>query len=130
MWDIFTYGLLGGLTTLVNVGVFAISTHGGMSWWLANFIAWVLSVLFAFTTNKFWVFDSHTESVKAFWWEFVKFVFARVMSLGMDYVLMYMFIDLLGVNQALAKILTQFFIVVVNYALSKFVIFKDKQVDK
>ena len=124
LWDIFTYVFFGGLTTLVNIGVFAGATDAGLSWQVANFLAWVFSVLFAFITNKLWVFKSHTADNKALLWEFSKFVFARVASLGIDYGFMLLFIQLIGLNATVAKILTQFAIVVANYAFSKFVIFK------
>ncbi|WP_235808681.1 GtrA family protein [Lacticaseibacillus camelliae] len=129
LWDIFTYVFFGGLTTLVNIVTFVVATHAGMSWWIANFVAWVLSVLFAFVTNKLWVFNSHTGTIKALLWEFSKFIFARVLSLGIDYGFMFLFITILGMGEGLSKLLTQFAIVVANYAFSKFVIFKNKPTD-
>lgn len=130
LWDIFTYAFFGGLTTLVNIATFIAATHIGMAWWIANFISWVLSVLFAFVTNKLWVFNSHTTSVQALMWELFKFIFARVVSLGIDYGFMFLFISVVGLSEGLAKVLTQFAIVVANYAFSKFIIFKDKPSDK
>lgn len=129
LWDVFTYVFFGGLTTVVNIVAFGVSTHVGLSWQVANFIAWILSVLFAFVTNKLWVFDSHTESLGALAWEFTKFIFARVVSLGIDYGCMFLFISALGMSNMVAKILTQFAIVVANYAFSKFIIFKNKPTD-
>lgn len=130
LWDIFTYVFFGGVTTLVNIVSFAVATHAGLSWWIANFIAWVLSVLVAFVTNKLWVFNSHTETFQALAWEFGKFVFARTVSLGIDYGFMFLFIDVFRLNETLSKLLTQFAILVANYAFSKFVIFKNKPADK
>lgn len=127
MWDIFTYVFFGSLTTLVNIVVFTTAIRSGMSWLLANFIAWVLSVLFAFVTNKLWVFNSHTENLSALIWEFSKFVFARVLSLGIDYGFMFLFISFFGWNELIAKLLTQIAIVIANYAFSKFIIFKDNE---
>lgn len=124
LWDVFTYVFFGALTTLVNIVVFAVATHGGLSWQLANFLAWLLSVLFAFVTNKLWVFNSHTENLSALVWEFSKFIIARVASLGIDYGFMLLFIQAMGMNETVAKILTQFAIVAANYVFSKFVIFK------
>lgn len=129
LWDVFTYVFFGGLTTVVNIVAFGVSTHVGLSWQIANFIAWILSVLFAFVTNKLWVFNSHTESFGALVWEFAKFIFARVVSLGIDYGCMFLFISAFGMSNMVAKILTQFAIVVANYAFSKFIIFKNKPTD-
>ncbi|WP_390409640.1 GtrA family protein [Lacticaseibacillus jixiensis] len=129
LWDLFTYCFFGGLTTVVNIVVFAGATHVGISWPVANFLAWLLSVLFAFVTNKLWVFNSHTESFGALIWEFTKFVLARVLSLGIDYGFMFLFISVFGLSNMIAKLLTQVVIVIANYALSKFVIFKHKPSD-
>ncbi|QBA75778.1 GtrA family protein [Lacticaseibacillus paracasei] len=124
IWDLFTYIFFGALTTLVNVVVFSMSTSVGLSWVFANFIAWILSVLFAFLTNKIWVFHSKTRGPRAFIWEFFKFVFARIVSLGIDYGFMVIFINLLHTGDFIAKLLTQFAIVFANYFFSKFLIFK------
>ncbi|WP_369385858.1 GtrA family protein [Lacticaseibacillus manihotivorans] len=80
-------------------------------------------------TNKLWVFNSHTESFSALVWEFAKFMFARVVSLGIDYACMFLFINAIGWSNMVAKILTQIVIIVANYAFSKFIIFKNKPTD-
>lgn len=128
--DVFTYVFFGGLTTVVNIVVFAGATHVGISWQVANFLAWLLSVLFAFVTNKLWVFNSHTESFAGLVWEFVKFMFARIVSLGIDYACMFLFINALGWSNMVAKLLTQVVIIVANYAFSKFIIFRNKPSDR
>ena len=130
LWDIFTYVFFGGLTTVVNIVVFAGATHVGISWQVANFLAWLLSVLFAFVTNKLWVFNSHTESFAGLVWEFVKFMVARIVSLGIDYACMFLFINALGWSNMVAKLLTQVVIIVANYAFSKFIIFRNKPSDR
>jgi putative flippase GtrA len=124
LWDVVTYLFFGGLTTLVNIGVFGLTTWLGFSWQWANFWAWLLSVLFAFVTNKLWVFNSHTVGIKALGWEFFKFMGARIFSLGIDYACMFLFIQVFGWGNMVAKLVTQFVIVVANYVLSKFLIFK------
>ncbi|WP_125704678.1 GtrA family protein [Lacticaseibacillus daqingensis] len=118
------YLFFGGWTTVVNIVSFYALTHLGMSWQLANFLAWSLSVLFAFVTNKLWVFESHTENLRELLWELTKFVFARVVSLGLDYGCMFLFISGLHLSQLVAKVITQVVVVVANYAFSKLVIFK------
>lgn len=126
LWDIVTYVFFGGLTTVVNIVVFGASTRLGLPWQGANFLAWLLAVLFAFVTNKLWVFHSHTKSPGALAWEFGKFIFARVMSLGIDYACMFLLISVLGSGEMVAKLCTQLVIVVANYAFSKFIIFRHR----
>ncbi|MGK4178953.1 GtrA family protein [Lapidilactobacillus dextrinicus] len=124
-WKIFTYLFFGGLTTVVNIVVFAIC-HGIFSWnWqISNSLAWLLSVLFAFVTNKLWVFHSKTATWRALTWEFSKFIIARVASYVIDMGCMYLFINLLSTNDLVAKVITQVVVVVINYFLSKIIIFK------
>lgn len=129
LWDVFTYIFFGGLTTVINIIVFAGTTHIGVNWQVANFLAWLLSVLFAFITNKLWVFNSRTASFAGSIWEFIKFMFARVVSLGIDYACMFLFISAIGWPNMVAKILTQAVIIVANYAFSKFIIFRNKPSD-
>lgn len=130
LWDIFTYVFFGGLTTLVNIAIFELAIKIGISWWIANFFAWLISVLFAFVTNKLWVFNSHTGDFRQLAWEFSKFILARIFSLCLDYGFMWLFIQRIMLSQTLSKILTQVVIVIANYALSKFVIFKNKPSDQ
>ena len=130
LWDVFTYIFFGVMTTVVNIVAFGIATQLGLSWQLANFLAWLLAVLFAFVTNKLWVFNSHTDSLGGLIWEFGKFMGARVLSLGIDYACMFLFISWIGWSDMVAKLLTQVVIVVANYAFSKFIIFKDKPSDR
>ncbi|WP_054721797.1 GtrA family protein [Lacticaseibacillus nasuensis] len=130
LWDVFTYVFFGGWTTVVNIVVFAIATKLGLSWIIANFLAWLLSVLFAFITNKLWVFHSHVPDFAALMAEIVLFFGARIVSLGIDYGCMFLFIDGLHLSNLVAKVLTQVVIVVANYAFSKFIIFRHKPTDK
>ncbi|WP_461215921.1 GtrA family protein [Lacticaseibacillus sp. GG6-2] len=130
LWDVFTYVFFGGLTTVVNIVVFGVATRLGISWQIANFLAWLLSVLFAFVTNKLWVFNSHTDSLGGLVWELTKFMAARIVSLGIDYACMFLFINLFRWAKIVAKILTQVVIVVANYAFSKFIIFRNKPSDR
>ena len=63
LWDVFTYLFFGGLATVVNIVSFAVAYRNmGLSWPISNTISWVLSVLFAFVTNKLWVFHTQTTN--------------------------------------------------------------------
>ncbi len=129
LWDVFTYLIFGGLTTVVNIVVFGLAIRLGISWQIANFLAWLLSVLFAFVTNKLWVFNSHAANFGGLAWEFIMFMAARIVSLGLDYGCMFVFIDVIGWSQMVAKLLTQVVIVIANYAFSKFIVFRNKPSD-
>lgn len=129
LWEIFIYLFFGGLTTVVNIVTFTVSYQiFNLSWPISNTISWIFSVLFAFVTNKVWVFQTKSENFKELIWEFSKFIFARVVSFGMDMATMYIFIDLLNTGNLVAKIITQIVVVVANYIFSKVFIFKKVEI--
>ncbi|GET13000.1 cell wall teichoic acid glycosylation protein [Ligilactobacillus agilis] len=121
------YLFFGGLTTIINIVVFQVcSVNLGMYYQLANFLAWLLSVLFAFITNKLWVFESKFTTVKSFLIEMWWFFFYRIISLGFDAGIMFIGISLLHANGLLTKLVDQVVIVLLNYFFSKFLIFKKR----
>lgn len=129
LWEIFIYLFFGGLATVVNIVTFAAAYQlFHLSWPISNTISWISSVLFAFVTNKLWVFQSKTETFGALAWEFSKFLFARIISFGMDMACMYLFIDILSTGNFVAKIITQIVVVVANYVFSKVFIFKKVEI--
>lgn len=129
LWEVFIYLFFGGLATVVNIVTYAMAFQlFNLSWPVSNAISWICSVLFAYVTNKVWVFQSKTGNFKELAWEFGKFVFARVVSFGMDMICMYLFIDMLHTGNLIAKIITQVVVVVANYVFSKVFIFKKVEI--
>lgn len=129
LWEVFIYLFFGGLATVVNIVTYAMAFQlFHLSWPVSNAISWICSVLFAYVTNKVWVFQSKTGNFKELAWEFGKFVFARVVSFGMDMICMYLFIDMLHTGNLIAKIITQVVVVIANYVFSKVFIFKKVEI--
>ena len=93
---------------------------------VANVFAWIVSVLFAYWTNRTWVFCSQVRGTKAVLKEFAAFVSARVTSLLIETALLYLLVDWLKVNDMVSKILLSFITVALNYIFSKLWIFKKK----
>lgn len=126
-----SYLIFGVLTTIINIVVFGISedflkpfmsdTAAALT---ANIIAWVLSVAFAFITNKLFVFESKNMSFKIIIKELYSFVIARLLSLAFDEA--FMMVAIKFMDSMLAKIISNVFVVIINYVLSKFFIFKNK----
>lgn len=126
-----SYLIFGVLTTIINIVVFGISEDFLMPFMsdtaaalTANIIAWVLSVAFAFITNKLFVFESKSMSFKVIIKELYSFVIARLLSLAFDEAFMVVAIKFM--DSMLAKIISNVFVVIINYVLSKFFIFKNK----
>ena len=77
--DLLPYAVFGVLTTLVNIGVYLLCAHPlGMPVLASTLIAWFLSVLFAYLTNRKWVFHSEANTAKAVVKEIVSFFAFRV----------------------------------------------------
>lgn len=88
--------------------------------------SWVCAATFAYVVNKLFVFESHTNSAKAFFRELWLFFAARLLSLGLEFVFMLITVDLLHFNEAVCKLIAQVFILIANYIFSKLIIFKKK----
>ncbi|MFV0559139.1 MAG: GtrA family protein [Enterococcus sp.] len=129
LWEMIIYIFFGGLTTLVNFAVFFLMREFlGINLIAANTVSWIASVLFAFITNKIWVFHSKTGTTKELILEFSRFIFYRLLSYGIDMGTMLFLTELLGTNEYVAKIITQIIVVLANYVFSKLFIFN--QVEK
>ena len=126
--EIITYLFFGFVTTVVNYGVYALLVRGfHMDVVPANIIAWIVAMIVAFVTNKLWVFESKARDVKTVLKEFAEFAIARLITLGIETLLLWIFVDKLGVNDLIMKIITNVIVVILNYVFSKFIIFRKKK---
>ena len=139
--EMLLYLIFGVLTTLVNLLTFWIFTKilGEELYLINNAIAWVAGVVFAFVTNKLFVFESKTWKSKIAGKEFIEFVGARLFSFGVEEGGMWLFVDILAfgeksltlfgitiAGQIIAKLALAVIVVILNYFFSKFIIFKRK----
>ncbi len=116
-----------GMTTLVNIVVFWLFSDVFRIYYLAaNLVAWAASVLFAYVTNRRFVFKSKVRGVWNILREMVMFVSARVMSGAGDMLIMFICVDVLHLGNLAGKIASQIFVVVFNYVFSKLIVFKKK----
>ncbi len=119
------YLVFGGLTTLLNItAYFVCSRPFGFSPMLSNLIAWVVGVLFAFVTNKLFVFCSRGLGIKKVLREFLAFVTCRLVSLAADMGMMYLLVSFLQLPDMPVKITANIVVILLNYLFSKFLIFK------
>lgn len=121
------YIFFGGLTTLVSVGTQFISYALGASTAAATSISWIIAVMFAFFSNKLWVFGSKSFEKKLFLREFFSFIGARLLSFLLELGFMLLTVDVLLWNKYIMKLIAQVFVLVLNYIFSKFFIFKKKK---
>lgn len=122
------YLLFGVLTTVVNIAVYAAAAHllrlGTTS---SNVIAWIIAVTFAYLTNRKWVFESGASTGAEITKELISFYSCRLATGVLDIGIMYVFVDLLFVNDLVMKVLSNVLVIILNYIASKLVIFKKKQ---
>ncbi len=119
------YLFFGALTTLVNIVVYwSLTTPLGMAPLLANVIAWVVAVAFAYVTNRTWVFDQKAGEPKGILREAASFAAGRLATLGLEELILWLGIDVLGVHDLLVKIVAQVLVIVGNYVISKWFVFR------
>jgi putative flippase GtrA len=121
------YQACGALTTLVNIiAYFSLNELGGIQYLASNVMAWSISVLFAYVTNRIFVFTSQGKGLVSIIRECLKFIGCRLFSGLVDTTTMYMMIDLLHFNDLLVKVIANIIVIILNYGLSKEVVFQDK----
>ena len=93
---------------------------------IGNVFSWILAVLFAYVTNRKWVFNSTASSKTDILKEMLSFFAARLATLGIEELLIFIFINLLGLNSMVVKIGAQIVVLVLNYLFSKLIVFRKK----
>lgn len=122
--ELISYSIFGVLTTIVNIAIFMLLDNLKIPYAIGTIIAWFISVLFAFYTNKKYVFKSNDNSKEAITKEVIAFYSSRVLSLLVDLVLMVLFVNIIGFSNLLSKIISNVVVIIINYLLSKLFIFK------
>ena len=95
----------------------------------SNVISWICAVAFAFVTNKLFVFESKSWARNTVWRELLTFVGGRVATLLVDTALMFLFVTLIGMQDMIAKVIVQIVIVILNYVISKLLVFKKEDAE-
>ena len=125
--DVLSYLVFGVLTTVVNYLIYLPAFNFcGLSAAVSNMIAWVGAVIFAFLTNKPFVFHSHDWSAKTVIPELTKFVSCRLASGVLETVILLLTVDCLHWNGNLWKLVTQVLVIIINYVGSKLLVFRKK----
>ncbi|MBR2942166.1 MAG: GtrA family protein [Clostridia bacterium] len=131
--ELVSYLFAGVATTLVNYVVYYIVTRPfgalipeALLTMVGTVIAWVIAVAFGYVVNKVFVFHTHCANTAELIREFVSFVTMRLVSFGMELVLMFVTVDVLGMNDLAMKLLINILVIIANYVFSKLFIFKKK----
>ena len=125
--EIINYLIIGVLTTIVSLVTYYLLTftilnpNNDLELQIANIISWIVSVAFAYVTNRKYVFESKSKDIKK---ELSKFVSSRITTLLIDMGLMFIFVSLLSFNDKIIKLIVQFVVIVLNYVFSKLFVFR------
>ena len=124
------YLFWGGMTTVVSWGTYSLFVLLGASIFWGNALSWVCAVLFAFVTNKLWVFQSKSWEGSVLFPELGKFLSSRVAT-GIFEMIAVPALVAIGLNQTIfgidgmvSKVLVSIAVVILNYILSKLFVFK------
>lgn len=132
--ELINYLIIGILTTIVSLATYYLLTltvldaNNKVYLQIANIISWLASVTFAYFTNRKYVFKVKNKSnIK----ECLNFYISRISTLLIDMIIMYIFVSILKFDNKIVKLVAQVVIIILNYILSKFIVFKSsKEVEK
>lgn len=114
------YIVFGLLTTLISIAVFAVFTEAvGTDPLIANIVSWILAVLFAFVTNRRFVFEANGNLVT----QLARFYLARIITLLLEEGIIFIFVTLLTFDALIVKTLAQIIVVILNFVISKLFVF-------
>ena len=124
--EVIKYLIFGVLTTIISLSVYFICVHTfldakiGWQLQLANFISWIVAIIFAYITNRIFVFKSKS---KGYFKEMMSFLIARIITLLMDMGIMFLFVTVLKQDDTIIKIISQAVVIISNYIFSKLFVF-------
>ena len=119
------YIIFGVLTTIVNlISYYLFSNIISINYLISNTISWIISVSFAYITNKFYVFNSKDKSKDIIIKEFIKFVNCRLTSGIIEMILLFLLVDIIKVNDVISKLVIGVIVVILNFIFSKLFVFK------
>ena len=125
--EVILYVFFGGLTTLVSIVTFVVAANVFyINILIANAISWIFAVTFAYVTNRAWVFRSKTKGADILN-EAFSFYIGRFTSLMAEELILIVFVSWMGFNSLVVKIVAQFVVLVMNYFISKLIVFKEKK---
>ena len=127
--EIINYLIFGALTTVVSfISYYLFARILLIDEVISNALSWFFSVLFAYITNKLFVFESKTFEKKNLFKEIISFFLARILTgILCDVLIFALFVKIFKINDIISKLITQVIVIVLNYLFSKLYIFRKKE---
>ena len=134
--EIVNYLIFGVLATIVSLSIkylllFTIlDAANPIQLQIAVIISWIAACSFAYCTNRIWVFESKAKNILK---EAITFFAARIATLGLEMLIMFIFVTALGLNTkgwvVIWTMVAQAIVIISNYILSKLIVFKNKKIE-
>lgn len=125
--SVISYLFFGVCTTVINIATYYLCYNiSGIANVPSTVIAWVVAVVFAYITNKLFVFDSKSFKADVLVREVASFFGCRLLTGILDVIIMYVAVDVMDMNSTLWKLVSNVLVIILNYVASKLVIFKKK----
>lgn len=118
------YVIFGILTTLINIITFKVLMDLNIQYMFSNVVAFIVSVIFAYVTNRKWVFYSKINTKFQVIEEFLKFLISRITTFLFDFFGMIFMIEVLRCGKLNSKMYVNIVVVILNYLISKNIVFK------
>ena len=119
--EVILYLVFGVLATLVSISTFYIfSKVLNMHELIANIFSWICAVGFAYYTNSKWVFESNDKGIKSI----SKFFVGRLFTLVIEEIILLVFVTVMKFDEMIIKVIAQIIIIILNYVISKWFVFK------
>ena len=124
--QIILYIIVGLATTIVNVVSYIFLSSRGLTVVNSNILSWLISVLFSYIANKIWVFKNDKKGFIHIFKELLIFVVSRITTGVLDTTIMKVYVDIFMYDERIVKIISNIIVIVLNYILSKVIIFKKR----
>ena len=125
--DVILYIFFGVCTTLVNIITYWLCAHIFLFKVLPSaIVAWFFAVLFAYLTNRKWVFHSEAVRRNEILREVFSFYICRLTTGFIDWALMYVLVDVMNFNDIIIKSIANFLVIILNFIASKLIIFRKR----
>lgn len=127
--ELLLYGIVGVMTTVINIVIYFLLDNV-IGYMAANMVAWFLAVIFAYATNKTIVFNNWDWRRRTVNQEFRGFIGSRIITGVLDMAMLWTMVDILTMENTIAKIIDSIVVIILNYILSKYFVFKNSNPSK
>lgn len=123
--ELVNYLIVGVIGTIISIVSFAILMNVGVETVASNVISWIITVVAMYVLNRYCVFTEHAKGAAKIFREIVSFVSARIFTLLLETLIVWLGIDVMHLNAIIIKTFAQILVIVLNYVFSKLFIFRN-----